>query len=167
MNLLLSAATLCWLAVLTMAIYVGLRREKQAFHWLLCGFSFSLVIWLSGSIVRQTLPTQEGLRIGIHLIYTGLLTVPPLWLLLAAHHARSRVLSGLAPAVLVAFPSALFFLALLTNDGHRLRCASSRRGVRDGPSSFAGPLFGLGRGRTLRGARVGYFVAPAWKPERV
>jgi PAS domain S-box-containing protein len=142
-NLFLLTATLCWLTALTMALYVGLRRQKQTFHWLLCGLSLALTIWLSGTIVRLTLPTPEGLRIGIHLVYTGVLTVPPLWLLLAADHARSRLLtSGRATVLLVLFPSALFFLALLTNDGHRLMLREfSFAGFDGGPAVFAGPLF--------------------------
>jgi len=139
----LLTATLCWLVTLTMALYVGLRREKQAFHWLVCGLSLALTIWLSGTIVRLTVPTLDGLRIGIHLVYTGVLTVPPLWLLLAADHARSRLLTfGPSAILLVLFPSALFFLALLTNDGHRLMLREFNfAGFEGGPKVFAGPLF--------------------------
>jgi signal transduction histidine kinase len=139
----LLTATLCWLAALAMGLYVGLRRDKQSFHWLLTGLAVSLLIWMTGSIVRQTLPTPEGLRIGIHLVYTGVLTAPPLWLLLAAHHARIRFLTTRrAPPLVVALPSTLFFLALLTNDGHHLLLREfSDAGFRAGPSAFAGPLF--------------------------
>jgi len=166
-NLLLLMATLSWLTALTMALYVGLRREKQAFHWVVCGLSVSLTIWLSGMILRLTLPTHEGLRVGILLIYTGLLTAPPLWLLLAAHHGRSRRLtSGHAPAMWIGLPSALFFLALLTNDGHRLMLREfSLAGFDAGPAVFAGPLFWAfvtwGFGCVLLG--TGLFVASAWE----
>jgi PAS domain S-box-containing protein len=169
MSLLLLTATLCWLAALTMALYVGLRREKQTFHWLVCGLSLSLTIWLSGTIVRLTLLTPEGLRIGIHLVYTGVLSAPPLWLLLAAHQARSRRLtSGLAPMMWIALPSALFFLALLTNDGHRLMLREfSLAGFDAGPAVFAGPLFWVfltwAYGCVLLGAWL--FLASAWEPE--
>jgi PAS domain S-box-containing protein len=142
-NGLLLATTICWLASLAMGLYVGLRRDKQTFHWLLCGICVSLTIWLSGSIVRQTVPTPEGLRIAIPLIYTGVFTAPPLWLLLAAHHARSWPLGSMhALALIAVIPSALFLLALLTNDGHRLLLREFSLAAMDrGPSAFAGPLF--------------------------
>src|SRR5262245_38415249 len=114
-------ATLCWLAALTMAIYVGLRRDKQSFHWLVLALLMSVVIWMTGSIVRHTLPTRAGVWVGVHLVLVGVLTAPPIWLLLAAQHAQARFLAGgrMQPLI-VALPTGLFFLALLTNEGHHL-----------------------------------------------
>jgi len=160
----LIAATLSWLAAFAMGVYVGLRRDKQGFHWLLCGLCLSLVIWLSGSIVRQTDPTPDGVRLGVHLVYIGVLTTTPLWLLLAANHARSQLLSGGArvPVLIAVFPSALYLLALLTNDGHRLLIREfSATALEQGPAAFAGPIFWLftawAFGCSLLG--VGYFLA--------
>jgi PAS domain S-box-containing protein len=165
MSWILLLTTLSWLTALTMTLYVGLRREKQGFHWLICGLALSLAMWLSGAIVGRMLPTAQGLQVGIHLVYVGVLTTPPLWLLLAAHQARSRLLtSGHAPAVFVAFPSALFFLTLLTNDGHRLLLRSvSWADFDTDPSVVAGPLFwaAIGWGTSCVLAGVGYFLASA------
>ena len=102
------------------------------------------MIWLTGSIVRHTLPTELGLRIGIHLVYTGVLTAPPLWLLLAAQPRALALPDHAAARRRCSWRSrrALFFLALLTNDGHRLMLREfSVAGFERGPSAFAGPLF--------------------------
>ncbi len=136
-------ATLCWLAALAMATYVGLRRDKQSFHWLFFGLLLSLVVWTTGTIVRHTVPSDAGLWLGVHLVYTGVLTAPPLWLLLAAHHAQARFLTTRrAPPLVVVVPTGLFFLALLTNDGHRLMLREfSNEAFMGGPALFAGPIF--------------------------
>jgi len=161
----LIAATLSWLAAFAMGVYVGLRRDKQPFHWLLCGLCVSLVIWVSGSIVRQTVPTPDGVRLGVHLVYIGVVTTSPLWLLLAANHARSRLLDGARLPVLIAvFPSALSLLALLTNDGHRLLIREfSAVALERGPVAFAGPLFWLSTAWAFACALlgVGYFLVSA------
>lgn len=136
-------ATLCWLAAFAMGAYVGLRRDKQTFHWLFFGLLLSLMVWTTGTVVRHTVPTDLGLWLGVHLVYTGVLTAPPLWLLLAAHHAQARFLTRRrAPPLVVVVPTGLFFLALLTNDGHRLMLREfSNEGFMAGPARFAGPIF--------------------------
>jgi signal transduction histidine kinase len=158
-------ATLSWLSALALAAYVGLRRDKQDFHWLVFGLLLTLVVWMTGTIVRTILPTPAGVVIGVHLVFLGALSAPPLWLLLAAHHAQARFAVGARmQPLIVALPTALFFLALLTNDGHHLllRDLSPEARAR-GPVAFAGPLFWVfvtwAAGCTVAGAGCFLFAA--------
>jgi PAS domain S-box-containing protein len=135
-------ATLCWLSAIAMASYVGLRRDKQAFHWLVLALLLSLVVWMTGSIVRHSFPTPNGVAIGVHMVFVGVLSAPPLWLLLASQHADVRIRGGRMHPLILALPTGLFFLALLTNDGHHLMLREfSHEAFSRGPIAYAGPLF--------------------------
>lgn len=135
-------AFLTCVAALAMAAFVVVRRRKEPIHWLLLALLLGLAMWTAGVLLRFTAATPPGLGTGLKLVFAGILTTSAFWLLLAAHlHARPLV-AGRAPALVVFVPSGLLYLALLTNEGHRLLIRKlDFEAVAAGPPAYVGPLF--------------------------
>jgi hypothetical protein len=114
-------ASLAFVTAAAIAVVVVLRRDKASLHWLLLGLLSALMIWTLGVVCRYSVQTPHGLEASRRLLFLGVFTAPPLWLLLAGHYARVRRLSesrGWTIALLA--PAAVGYLALLTNAGHHL-----------------------------------------------
>ena len=136
-------AAFAFSAAMAMALYVAMRRDKSEFHWLLLGVLASLMVWTLGSLFRFSVESEEGLIASLRLVFLGFFAVPPLWLMLAARYARFRPIGehrGVHAALLV--PSFVGYLAMLTNEGHRLVIRDvSFHALESGAPTWAGPVF--------------------------
>jgi PAS domain S-box-containing protein len=123
--------------------YVGLHRDKSDLHWRLLALLLALMVWTTGTLCRFSVASEAGLRASLHLIFLGVFATPPLWLALAARYARPRGLAERREVlVLVQIPSALAYLALLTNDAHHLVMREVGFAVLErGARAWAGPVF--------------------------
>jgi hypothetical protein len=99
----------------------------------------SVALWTSGALLRFSTSSLSTLGAALEMILAGVLPTSTLWLAVAAHHTRSRLaLRPLDWLAMSAPPSALF-LALLTNDGHRLVVREvSFASLEASPAGFAG-----------------------------
>jgi len=136
-------AALAFTASLAMAIYVGRRREQTELHRILVALLIALMLWTAGAVCRFSVTTQAGLEASLQLLFLGVFTVPPLWLLFAAHYARIPRLTrhrGLWIPLMV--PSLVAWAVLLTNHGHGLMIRDlSFHAMRAGGRAWAGPAF--------------------------
>ncbi len=136
------SALLAFSASAGMAVYVALRRDKTDFHWLLLALLAALLLWTGGLAVRFNVTTAAGLRGALQLVYAGIFATPPIWLALAARHARAHLFLSRGALVALAAPSAISYLALATNDGHRLFMREvSFETLAQGPDAWAGPVY--------------------------
>jgi PAS domain S-box-containing protein len=126
-----------------MACYVGLRREKTELHWLLLALLVSLVVWTAGVIFRFSVASPAGLEAALQLVFLGVFTTPPLWILVAVVYARpGGALERRGFWVTLGLPSALAYLALLTNEAHHLVVREiSFEAMEAGGPSWGGPIF--------------------------
>ncbi len=136
-------AALAFGAAVCMAAYVGLRRDKTELHWLLIALFASLAVWTCGTLLRLSATDLGELRAALRVGYLGVFTAPPLWLLVAAQYARADALLGRRERWAgLALPSALAYVALLTNDSHRLLLRElSFEALEGGGLAWAGPVF--------------------------
>ena len=135
-------ALLTFGAAASMAIYVASRRRKTAFQWLLLALLASIALWTSGVLLRFSTSSLATLRAALDLILAGVLLTSTLWLVVAAHHTRARLALRPLAWLAISAPPAALFLALLTNDGHRLVVREvGFASLEAGPAGFAGPLF--------------------------
>ncbi len=139
-------ALLTFGSALALGGYIAARRERSALRVWLLALLAALAVWSLGSILRFSVATPAGVWSALHVVFLGSFFAPPLWFL--AMHEIARPVRGeasarrsLLSAALLA-PSALFYLAFLTNDAHRLvlRHPDPDLLVR-GPLVWAGPLF--------------------------
>lgn len=147
------------------ALRVGLRRENPRIASGLVAVLAALAIWAAGSAMLALLPEPAWQVAARRVIFLGTFTAPSLWLLLALHHAvpqRVRGRTGVTVALLT--PSALFYLAALTNASHGWIIRPDATGA-PGVGSWAGPLtwlfIVLATGSTLAG--VALFARTAWR----
>jgi len=135
-------AGLTFLAAAGVGLYVASRQDRRPGHWLLLALLAAVLCWTGGVALRHVVPEPDVVRAATVLSFLGVFALPPAWLLLAARHTRVTVLQerpGWAIAACV--PSALSFLAVLTNPGHRLFVRDmSLQGLLEGPQHYAGPL---------------------------
>ena len=136
-------AALGLVPALAMVCYVALRREKTELHWLLVALLVSLVTWTSGVIFRFSVSSPEGLEAALRLVFLGVFTTPPLWLLVAVVYSRpGGVLERRGVWVALGLPSALAYLALLTNEAHHLVIREvSFEAMEAGGRAWGGPIF--------------------------
>ena len=109
---------------------------------LLCVLGF-LLVWMGGRLVIEQTASDAVARAGMLVSYFGACGLGPSWLFLAVRFTRAPLFER-QPGLLAAscVPPAIAFLALLTNDGHRL--FSEIVGVeilRQGPLAWGGPVF--------------------------
>jgi PAS domain S-box-containing protein len=126
-----------------MACYVALRREKTELHWLLLALLVSLVVWTAGVIARFSVASPTGLEAALRLVFLGVFTTPPLWLLVSVVYARpGGALERRGVWVALGIPSALAYLALLTNEAHHLVVREvSFEAMGAGGRGWGGPIF--------------------------
>ena len=126
-----------------MACYVALRREKTELHWLLLALLVSLVVWTAGVISRFSVASPTGLEAALRLVFLGVFSTPPLWLLVAVVYARpGGALERRGVWVALGIPSALAYLALLTNEAHHLVIREvSFEAMEAGGRAWGGPIF--------------------------
>jgi two-component system sensor histidine kinase HupT/HoxJ len=135
-------AMLSFGATAVMAVYVATRANKSVFQWLLLALLGGILLWTSGSLLRFSTSSVSTLRAALDLIFSGILLASTLWLVVSAHYTRSHIALRPTAWLLVFAPPAVLFLALLTNDGHRLVLRKiSFASLEAGPAAFAGPLF--------------------------
>ncbi len=136
-------AALAFGASAVLAAMVALRRNKGALHWLLLALLASVQIWTLGVICRFSVSSQEGLEVSLRLIFLGIFTAPPLWLLLAGRYAQTRILCESRGAIIALFvPSFVAYLALLTNAGHHWVIREvSFEALEAGGAAWSGPIF--------------------------
>jgi PAS domain S-box-containing protein len=137
------AASMVLVTASLMAGYVALRREKHELHWLLVAVLAALVVWTTGTIARFSVTTEAGLAVSLRILFLGVFATPPLWLLLAARYAQQPAWLQRRPAwAAVLAPSALAYLALLTNEAHGLVVRETTfAAMRAGGMAWAGPVF--------------------------
>jgi len=127
---------------LAVAAHVAMQRDRGAVHWLLMGNLLALATWSLGTMLRFSVSTQPGLDAAMRVVFLGVFTSPPFWLVLAARYARLPVAERRAFTPLVFTPSALVYLALLTNEAHGWVIHDvSFEALRAGGVAWAGPLF--------------------------
>jgi signal transduction histidine kinase len=142
MHLILLPVLLTLAAALTLSVYVAFLRQKTTFHWLLVGLLLGTAVWTTGTLTRLSATTESGLHAALVLVFAGILSTAPLWLLVCAWSARRTALFRPGSIALLCLPPALLYLALLTNEGHQLFLREvSFRAMEAGPAAFAGPLF--------------------------
>jgi PAS domain S-box-containing protein len=136
-------AALALSAAICIALYVALRRDKSELHWLLLALLGSLGVWTGGTILRFSVSDEAGLALALRVVFLGIFTTPPLWLLLAVRYARAESLARRRGLKLgIALPSLLAYLALLSNDSHGLVIRElSFEALEAGARAWAGPVF--------------------------
>lgn len=113
-----AAATFAISAML--ALHVALRRDKSSLHWHFLGLLVALLAWSGGAVWRYG-AAPDDLQAAFRLMFLGIYTVPPLWMLLAARFARVEIVEERPDLVAAAVaPAVFFYLAFLTNDSHHL-----------------------------------------------
>jgi two-component system sensor histidine kinase HupT/HoxJ len=160
-------ALLTLLSSLAMALYVLVRRHKEPLHWMLLGKLAGIMLWTGGVVARYSVTTPEALAVSVRVILTGVLLASVFWLLTALAYAGERAVRARGNvAIGVLMVSALFALALFTNDGHRLFLRKvDFPSVQAGPGAYVGPVFwvylawcyasvGVGMGLYLNVART-------------
>lgn len=113
------------LFVLSVAIfifaYVSFRSRWNLLHWLLAGVMISLMMWALGESMRWLSSEKFFYSAGIYIHYYGIMSLVPLWVLLALKYARVRLLEANPQViVLISAPSVIAYVALLTNGLHHL-----------------------------------------------
>ncbi len=100
--------------------YVASRGKNEIRPALLSVLG-GLIVWMGGKLVIDLAGNDAMARSGVFISYLGACGMGPAWLLLAARFTRSPLFER-RPLLLVAawVPAALAYLALLTNDGHRM-----------------------------------------------
>ncbi len=136
-------AALAFGAAVCMAVGVGLRRRKSELHWLLFALFASLAVWTGGTMLRFSAQDVGELRAALRVVYLGVFTAPPLWLLVAAVTSRTETFLGPRERwVGLALPAVLAYGAFLTNDAHGLIVRElSFEALESGGLAWAGPLF--------------------------
>ncbi len=136
-------AALAFGAAVCMAAYVGLRRDKTELHWLMLALFVSLAVWTCGTMLRLSATDLGELRAALRVGYLGVFAAPPLWLLVAAQYSRTEAFVGRRERWAgLALPSALAYVALLTNDAHHLVVRElSFEALAGGGVAWAGPVF--------------------------
>ena len=135
-------AALAFSASAAMAFYVATRREQTDLHRLLVAVLAAVMLWTCGVIFRFSVETEAGLHASLRLIFLGVFTVPPLWLMLAASYARLRMVRHRQVWIAISIPSLLAYLGLLTNEGHQLMLREvSFEALTAGGRAWAGPGF--------------------------
>jgi len=125
-----------------MGIYVLSRSEKRELHWLFAGVLAALAVWVAGTLVRFSTESPQTLHAALRLMFLGVFTVPPLWLMLALRYDRGESAPPAGTMAALLAPSAVAWLALLTNEGHGLVMREvSFAALEAGPVRWAGPLF--------------------------
>jgi hypothetical protein len=79
-----------------MACYVALRRGKTQLHWLLVALLVSLAVWTAGVIFRFSVASPAGLEAALRLVFLGVFSTPPLWILVAVVYSRPGGVSATA-----------------------------------------------------------------------
>ena len=136
-------AALAFAGALVLAAHVVLRRERSQLDGPLLTLLGALMVWTAGSVFRFSVESLEGLHASLRVVFLGVFATPPLWLLVASRYARApallnrrNVMAGLM------VPSALAYLALLTNEGHHLVIREvSFHALESGGLFWAGPVF--------------------------
>jgi PAS domain S-box-containing protein len=131
------------LASAAIAYVATRRRQRTSVHWLLMLVLGLVAIWTGGMVFMYGSSSDAIVRFGLTISFLGAAGLGPAWLLLALSFARRHILER-SPGFVVAVsvPSALFFLALVTNDGHRMFAHSLRAAdLQAGPLQWAGPLY--------------------------
>lgn len=136
-----AAATLLLAAAL--AVYVALRPARSGLRGWLLGVLGALAVWSTGVIWRFTAADDASAFRGYLFGWLGIVSVAPLWLMLAAAYARLPLLEDRPRLALAAFaPSVLAWAALATNESHHLFLLEfSREHVVRGPLFYAWLLF--------------------------
>ena len=145
-----------------LAGYVGTRPERGQIHGLVLGLMLAVMAW-TGTLAVAWAGDSQALSTSAALAsVAGLLFVPPLWLLLAAHVFGLHWLSdSLRGRLLVGLPSLLALALLATHESHGLFVRDPEALVHGEIEQWAGPLYwawaAWGLALTLFG--VGLYVA--------
>ena len=136
-------ASLAFATSAVLTAVVALRRNKNALHWLLLALLASLEVWTLGVVCRFSVSSQAGLEASLRLIFLGIFTTPPLWLLLAGRYAQVPALCERRGVIALLFvPSLLAYAALLTNSGHhQVMREVSFEALEGGGIAWSGPVF--------------------------
>jgi len=149
-------------------LYVAQRRPATDIHASVLSLLAFMVVSAGGRLAMGMSSTDLGARIGLYAAYLGSCGMTPCALWFAARFTRSRLVERGPQLVLAAsIPCALAFLALVTNDGHRLFSVAPVPPVlRQGALSWAGPVFWIALAWQLALAlgALGMFAQYAMRP---
>jgi PAS domain S-box-containing protein len=131
--------------------YVSTRSERPVQRRVLLGLLVGLALWSGGAVLGLSAQNATQAKLSLGVGFLGVMLVPPLWLVLAASQARLSVASERLRTLLavICVPSALAFLALLTNSWHRLVLTSD-------------VTFGSPPGEVIQAAGPVFWAFTAW-----
>jgi len=131
-------AICCLAAAGALAFGVARRARRSELHALLLALLASAVLWIAGITALGILDAPLARHIALRVAFLGVLSITQLWLVFVLRAAQPALLerwTSLPALVLV--PSALAYVALLTNSAHRgMLIAEQGHGIQD----IAGPL---------------------------
>lgn len=143
-------------------LYVAQRRPHTDIHASVLALLGTMVVFAGGHLGMGLATTEIGARVGLYVAYLGSCAMTPCGLWFAARFTRSPLVQHGPQLVLAtSVPCALAFLALVTNDGHRLfSLALDPLVLREGALAWGGPLFwiALTWQLVLASAAVGMFA---------
>jgi PAS domain S-box-containing protein len=127
----------------TLAVYLLLRPARTPLRGPLLAVLASLILWSAGVVWRFSAADDAGALRGFLIGWLGIGSLPPLWLLLASRYARVQALERHPLIAIAMFVPTLFaWLALATNDQHRLFLTEfSQQHVARGPLFYAWMAF--------------------------
>jgi PAS domain S-box-containing protein len=124
-------------------VWVAKRANRNELRGPLLAVLGFLIAWMSGRGLMET-PDADGLaRVGLMVSYFGACGLGPAWLVLCARFTRSQLFERQPGLFAVAgVPPAIAYLAMLTNEGHRLWADSlDPQLMRTSPADWGGPIF--------------------------
>jgi len=131
--------TLAVMAVLLLV--VGLRRAPTRLHWLLLGLMGTLVLWAFGHLLTFLDLGSAWDVASVRVMFVGIVSLPVLWLILAAETAHVRLWKKRrVPLSMLFTPPAFGYLALLTNDAHLLFVRPVQDAAHTQLIEWAGPI---------------------------
>lgn len=143
MNLTALVLALTTLGLGGAAIYLVSRSERTQLHGLLMTLTAGLGLWTGGYALFLLVPPGPLAHAAMMGLFLGVFTVPPVWVILAAHYTRLDIFDE-QPAWLIGLlvPPAMSALSVVTNPGHRLFILDADLALLQQPSEvWAGPLF--------------------------
>jgi PAS domain S-box-containing protein len=129
-------------AAVLMAGWVVSRPDRSSLHRLLFGLSVSLAVWTLGNLSFFLTGPDGEFGLALRTVLLGVIAVPLFWLLLALRYVRGEGADLTRPTIVLAAPSAVAVLALLTNDHHHwILSDAGFDEILSGGKTWAGPGF--------------------------
>jgi PAS domain S-box-containing protein len=128
-----------------LGVYVGLQRPRSHLRGPVLAVLAAFLLWTVGLVLIRASGFQPGWsRLGIWLVFGGVMGAAPVWFFLCGQVARLPIVHDHGRALLAALlvPSALTFAALVTDPWHGQFIRGKSIEIFGAPvSQWAGPLF--------------------------